>query len=61
MKLRLLAIARNVAPDACLIGGLGALIYGSHLIYTPAAWILGGLVAIAAGVYLTRLEGKGTE
>lgn len=48
---RVLASVSNVidARDAFFFGGVAAICYGAHLIYPPAAWIIGGGVSVAVG------------
>lgn len=41
-------------PDALLAGGAGAVAYGSSLIYLPAGFIVGGILAAAGGFLLAR-------
>lgn len=48
----LLAIVR----DAIGLGGIGAITYGTHLIYHPAGYIVGGLFAVTA-TFLLNLAG----
>lgn len=36
-------------PDALLIAGAGGVAYGAWLVYAPAGFIVGGLLAMAAG------------
>jgi len=50
----LLAVARDVAG----LGGLGAITYGTWLIYHPAGYIVGGLFAVTGTVLLTFLDQK---
>lgn len=35
--------------EACLLAGFGVLVWGIHLIYHPAAWIIGGILLLYAG------------
>lgn len=51
---RIIAAAAGWLPDALLIGGATSLAYGAGLIYLPAGFIVGGLVAITGGVLLAR-------
>ena len=44
----------QLALDLVALGGLAAVVYGVALIYAPAAWILGGLVAAATAAGLSR-------
>ena len=53
----LAATAREHIPDALLVGGASAVTCGVALIYAPAGWIVGGLFALAAGVYTARSAG----
>lgn len=36
-------------PDAMMIGGGAGVAYGAWLVYAPAGFIVGGLLAMAAG------------
>lgn len=42
---------KSIAGLAAL-GGLAAIVYGISLIYIPAAWIIGGAMAVALFGYL---------
>lgn len=46
--------AIEVALDAIGFAGVGAIIYGAWLIYQPAAYLIGGGVALAGAVILPR-------
>lgn len=41
-------------PDFLLVGGAAALAYGAWLVYAPAGFIVGGLLALVGGVILSR-------
>lgn len=41
-------------PDLLMVVGAGAVAYGSGLIYLPAGFIVGGLLAGAVGWLLAR-------
>jgi len=41
--------------DLVALGGLAGMVYGVALIYPPAAWILGGLLATAGAAGVSRL------
>jgi len=41
-------------PDAMMIGGAGAISYGAGLVYPPAGYVVGGLLAVAAGWIVAR-------
>ena len=41
-------------PDALMVGGAAALAYGNWLMYAPAGYIVGGLLALGAGVITAR-------
>lgn len=43
--------------DVLIVGGAGALAYGAALIYLPAGFIVGGLLAVAGGIVLARSRG----
>jgi len=51
---RIAATAAEWMPDALMAGGAGAVAYGAGLIYPPAGWMVGGVLAIAGGVLLAR-------
>ncbi len=36
-------------PDALMLSGAGAISYGAGLMYLPAGFVVGGLLAIGAG------------
>ena len=48
------ALMANWAPDVLMIGGAAAIAYGAGLIYTPASYIVAGLIAMAGGFLLAR-------
>lgn len=57
MKKHLATIAAKAAswtPDALMLGGSGAIAWGTSLIYMPAGWIVGGLLLVGGGVLLAR-------
>ena len=41
-------------PDMLMLAGAGAVAYGAGLIYTPAGFIVGGLLAAGTGWLLAR-------
>jgi hypothetical protein len=43
-------------PDAMFLGGVALAIYGVAHIYTPIAFIIGGIVLAGAGVRLSKGE-----
>lgn len=45
-----LEFARSVAVDVVALGGAGLLIYGSWLAYSPAGFIVAGVLALGAGI-----------
>ncbi len=45
-----LKLVREIIVDASILGGSGLVAYGSWLIYRPAAFIVAGLVILAAGI-----------
>ena len=51
---RLKGAAREVASDALIIGGLGAICFGAAQVSAPAAWALGGAFAAAFGYLIGR-------
>lgn len=48
------AKAATWLPDALMVGGAAGFSYGAGLVYAPAAWLVGGLFSLAAGVVLAR-------
>lgn len=36
--------------DAFVLAGVASVCYGVHMIYAPAAWIVGGIVALYLGL-----------
>lgn len=44
--------------DVVALAGIGAVVYGVALIYQPAAWILGGLVAFLGAAAITVARGN---
>jgi len=46
--------AQGHAIDLLVLGGVAGLGYGCAMIYTPLAWIVVSLCAMAAGVILIR-------
>lgn len=49
-----LKTAAGVIPETLAGAGCVAISYGAHLVYTPAGWIVGGILAIVAGVVMAR-------
>jgi hypothetical protein len=43
-------------PDVLLIAGAGAVSYGAWMIYPAAGFIVYGLMSIAAGIKLARVD-----
>jgi hypothetical protein len=61
VTLRWLSRIRPHLPDLSDLLGLGgasALLHGIARVYAPAAWIVGGLLALAAALLLARREAK---
>jgi hypothetical protein len=48
MKAKLRAMAPALAIDVAAAGGLGMVVYGVHLVYAPAGWILAGIFVVVA-------------
>lgn len=48
------AFASSNAADGLFVAGGGAVSYGAWLVYAPAGFIVGGVLAIAAGVMVAR-------
>lgn len=42
--------------ELAFIGGLAAIVRGVHLIYEPAAWIIGGLALSGCAYAIARFE-----
>ncbi len=49
-----LKIAAGVIPETLASAGCIAISYGASLVYAPAGWIVGGILAIVAGVVMAR-------
>jgi hypothetical protein len=41
-------------PDALMVSGGGSVAFGAGLIYMPAGFIVGGLLAVVAGYMVAR-------
>ena len=50
------SIAMRFVSEIVGIAGVGAFVYGCALIYSPAAWMVGGACAIAYGAFASRGE-----
>jgi hypothetical protein len=49
-------------PDALIVAGAAAVAYGAWLIYAPAGFIVGGILALAGGVIVdSKLDKKAPE
>lgn len=46
--------AGRQVPEALLLGGVGAVVYGAWQVYHPAGWVVGGALALVAGWRLGR-------
>lgn len=46
----MLAHLQRHAPDAVVVFGAGALVYGTSQLSVPMAWMLGGILAMAVGL-----------
>lgn len=44
-------ILRAVLPDALILAGGGAVVYGVGRIYQPLGWIVGGLMLLVVGFF----------
>lgn len=55
---RLSAVASAWLPDALIAGGAAAVSYGAGMIYTPAGYIVGGLLCLAAGRLMALKGGE---
>ncbi len=49
-------VARELAQDAPILAGAGAVVYGCAQFSTGAAWIVGGVMAIGFGALLGLRE-----
>jgi len=47
----------GLLQDGLMLCGIGAIAYGAWLIYVPAGWIVGGLMAAAVGFLWARGAG----
>ena len=54
---KMLAAVAGWVPDILMVGGAGAISYGAGQVYPPAAWLVGGALALLAGVKLARSAG----
>ena len=57
MKKHLQELAARAAgwvPDGLMVAGAGALSYGASQVYPPAGWLVGGALALVAGVKMAR-------
>lgn len=50
--------AVGLLPDALLVGGAVAIAAGAGMVYEPAGYIVGGLLALVAGYLLAKKGGK---
>ena len=48
------AVAASWLPDVFMASGGAGVAYGASMVYLPAGWMVGGALAIAAGVLLAR-------
>lgn len=49
-----LKTAAGVIPETLAGAGCVAISYGASMVYAPAGWIVGGILAIVAGVVMAR-------
>lgn len=47
---------KALVPDVLLIGGAAAIAYGAWLAWSPAGFIVGGVLAIAAALKLAAAQ-----
>jgi hypothetical protein len=47
-------VCSSSIPDALMIGGVGSICYGAALVYYPAGYIVGGILAGAVGYFVAR-------
>lgn len=45
---------RSILPDVLMIAGAGAVSVGAGMVYPPAGWVVGGLLALAGGWLMAR-------
>lgn len=45
-------------PDLLIVAGAGSVSYGAWLIYAPAGFVVGGLLALAFGILAAMRAGK---
>lgn len=50
--------AVGLLPDTLLVGGAAAIAAGAGMVYEPAGYIVGGLLALTAGYLLAKKGGK---
>lgn len=41
---------KQLLPDVLLVSGAASVSFGAWLAYAPAGWIIGGVLAIVAGI-----------
>lgn len=46
--------ARELIADALFVAGSGAVTFGAYLLSPPVGWIVGGALALGAGLALGR-------
>ncbi len=49
-----LKTAAGVIPETLASAGCLAISYGASMVYAPAGWIVGGILAIVAAVVMAR-------
>lgn len=52
-------VLTGLAPDLLAIIGAVSIAYGASMIYTPAGWIVSGMLCIAAAVIVSKGGGGG--
>ena len=45
---------RSILPDVLMISGAGAISAGAGMVYPPAGWVVGGILAIVGGWLMAR-------
>jgi hypothetical protein len=53
--------AGRQVPEALLLSGAAAVVYGAWQVYHPAGWIVGGALAVAVGWRLGRTAPTASE
>jgi hypothetical protein len=54
MNAKLKALAAEWWPDSLMVAGAAAVSYGAGQVYTPAGWIVAGVLLVVGGVLGSR-------